>query len=191
MAKKKKYRVTTPMPPLPELLGGTELSLFDQTNNDINLFNLVDDEIIRLGGSELLYYKFRMGDEDYDQTYLEARSKVLDSKPMLVYGHYNPTILEETLSEFGLEIENEQIFIFNKSYIEQKLHEEPKAGDVIKPRFQNQKYEIYEVQEDSFEIYGVYHMACSAKLLRDTEAVLDEDLDERTDDLGGYLNLEN
>jgi hypothetical protein len=47
------------MPPLPELLGGTELSLFDQTNNDINLFNLVDDEIIRLGGSELYYYKFR------------------------------------------------------------------------------------------------------------------------------------
>ena len=179
------------MPPLPELLGGTELSLFDQTNNDINLFNLVDDEIIRLGGSELLYYKFRMGDDDYDETYLEARSKVLDSKPMLVYGHYNPTVLEETLSEFGLEIQNEQIFIFNKSYIEQKLHEEPKAGDVIKPRFQNQKYEIYEVQEDSYEIYGVYHMACSAKLLRDTEAVLDEDLDERTNDLGGYLNLEN
>ena len=191
MANKKKYRVTTPMPPLPELLGGTELSLFDQTNNDINLFNLVDDEIIRLGGSELLYYKFRMGDDDYDQTYLEARSKVLDSKPMLVYGHYNPTVLEETLSEFGLEIQNEQIFIFNKSYIEQKLHEEPKAGDVIKPRFQNQKYEIYEVQEDSYELYGVYHMACSAKLLRDTEAILDEDLDERTDDLGGYLNLEN
>lgn len=191
MANKKKYRVTTPMPPLPELLGGTELSLFDQTNNDINLFNLVDDEIIRLGGSELLYYKFRMGDDDYDQTYLEARSKVLDSKPMLVYGHYNPTVLEETLSEFGLEIQNEQIFIFNKSYIEQKLHEEPKAGDVIKPRFQNQKYEIYEVQEDSYELYGVYHMACSAKLLRDTEATLDEGLDERTDNLGGYLNLGN
>ena len=55
----KNYKVTTPMPPLPELLGGTELSLFDQTNNDINLFNLIDDEIIRLGGSELLYYKFR------------------------------------------------------------------------------------------------------------------------------------
>jgi hypothetical protein len=191
MANKKNYRVTTPMPPLPELLGGTELSLFDQTNNDINLFNLVDDEIIRLGGSELLYYKFRMGDDDYDETYLEARSKVLDSKPILVHGHYNPTVLEETLSEFGLEIQNEQIFIFNKSYIEQKLHEEPKAGDVIKPRFQNQKYEIYEVQEDSFEIYGVFHMACSAKLLRDTEAILDEDLDERTNDLGGYLNLEN
>ena len=132
-----------------------------------------------------------MGDDDYDETYLEARSKVLDSKPMLVYGHYNPTVLEETLSEFGLEIKNEQIFIFNKSYIKQKLHEEPKAGDVIKPRFQNQKYEIYEVQEDSYELYGVYHMACSAKLLRDTEATLDEDLGERTNDLGGYLNLEN
>ena len=190
MAKKKKYRVTTPMPPLPELLGGTELSLFDQTNNDINLFNLVDDEVIRLGGSELLYYKFRMGDEDYDQTYLEARSKVLDSKPMLVYGHYNPTILEETLSEFGLEIENEQIFIFNKSYIEQKITRSPEAGDIIEPAFQNQKYEIYQVQEDSFELYGVYHMACSAKLLRDNEETHNENLPDRSDNLGGYISLD-
>ena len=91
----KKYKVTTPMPPLPELLGGTELSLFDQTSNDINLFNLVDDEIIRLGGSELYYYKFMMG-EDYDSTYMETRNKVYDVEPLIVYGHYNPTVLEES-----------------------------------------------------------------------------------------------
>jgi len=185
----KKFKVTTPMPPLPELLGGTELSLFDQTNNDINLFNLVDDEIIRLGGSELYYYKYRMG-EDFDATYMEARNKVIDTEPILVHGHYNPTVLEETLSEFGLELKNDQIFIFNKSYIEQKLHEIPKAGDVIRPKFQNQKYEIYEVQEDSFELYGVYHMACSAKLLRDTESIHNDYLPERSNELGGYINID-
>jgi len=184
-----KYRVTTPMPPLPDLLGGTELSLFDQTNNDINLFNLVDDEIIRLGGSELYYYKFRMN-EDFDPTYMETRNKVMDVEPILVYGHYNPTVLEETLSEFGLELKNEQIFIFNKSSIEQRLHERPKAGDIIQPRFQNQKYEVYEVQEDSFEIYGVFHMACSARLLRDTESIHNDDLPERSPDLGGYINID-
>lgn len=185
----KKYKVTTPMPQLPELLGGTELSLFDQSNNDINLFNMVDDEIIRLGGSELLYFKFRIS-EDFDATYMEARSKVIDTEPILVYGHYNPTVLEETLSEFGLELKNEQIFIFNKSYITGKLHGIPKAGDIIHPRFQDQKYEVYEVQEDSFELYGVFHMACSARLLRDTEAMVKNETPERSDDLGGYINID-
>ena len=186
----KKYKVTTPMPPLPDLLGGTELSLFDQTNNDINLFNLVDDEIIRLGGSELYYYKFRLN-EDFDDTYMETRSKTIDSQPLLIYGHYNPTVLEESLTEFGIELQNDQIFIFNKSYIEGKLRESPKAGDIIEPRFQNQKYEIFEVQEDSFELYGVYHMACSAKLLRDSESIHNEDLPDRSNDLGGYLNVDD
>ena len=101
MAYNKNFKVTTPMPPLPELLGGTELSLFDQTNNDINLFNLVDDEIIRLGGSELLYHKFRRS-EDFDEVYRESRGKVIDTAPIVVHGHYNPTVLEESLTEFGI-----------------------------------------------------------------------------------------
>ena len=189
MAINKKFKVSTPMPPLPELLGGTALSLFDQTINDINLFNLVDDEIIRLGGSELNYYKFRLG-EDYDSVYLETRSKVMDIEPIKVYGHYNPTLLEESLSEFGIELQNDQIFIFNKSYIEQKINRSPEAGDIIEPAFQNQKYEVYQVQEDSFELYGVYHMACSAKLLRDNEETHNENLPDRSDNLGGYINLD-
>jgi len=188
--KKKNYKVTTPMPPLPDLLGGTELSLFDQTNNDINLFNLVDDEIIRLGGSELLYFKYRR-DEGYDDVYKEARSKVIDSEPLVVHGHYNPTVLEESLSEFGLELVNDQLFIFNKSYIEQKLRRSPIPGDVLKPKFQNQRYEIFEVQEDSFELYGVYHFACSARLLKDTESTMNENLSDRSNDLGGYIDVES
>jgi len=188
MAKGKNFKVTTPMPPLPELLGGTKLSLFDQTNNDINLFNLVDDEIIRLGGSELLYYKFRRS-EDYDEVYRESRSKVVDTEPILVHGHYNPTVLEESLTEFGIELTNDQLFIFNKSYIEQALTRSPIPGDILEPKFQSQKYEIFEVQEDSFEIYGVFHLACSARLLRDSKEVVDEILPERSNDLGGYLDV--
>ena len=59
MARKKDlFKVSTKMPPLPEIKGKSELSFFDQENNDINLFNLIDDELIRIAGSELLYYKF-------------------------------------------------------------------------------------------------------------------------------------
>jgi len=190
MSKRKNFKVTTPMPPLPELLGGTELSLFDQTNNDINLFNLIDDEIIRLGGSELLYFKFRRS-EDYDKVYRETRGKVVDTEPVVVHGHYNPTVLEESLTEFGIELTNDQLFIFNKSYIEQALHRSPIPGDIVEPKFQSQKYEIFEVQEDSFEIYGVFHLACSARLLRDSKEVVDEVLPDRSDNLGGYIDVES
>lgn len=186
---RKKYKVSTDVPDLPEILGGTPLSLFDQNNPDINLFNMVDDEIIRLSGSELLYYKFHYS-HDEDEVYKEARSKVHSKEPVTVYGHYDPTVLEQSLSEFGIEITNDQEFLFNKTYITQALSREPMEGDIIKPKFQNQKYEIHEVQEDSFEIYGVYHLRCAAKLLRDSEDVHHDQITDRPDDLGGYIKLD-
>ena len=103
------------MPPIPQITGKTQLSFFDQDNADINLFNLVDDELIRIAGSELLYYKFLR-----DAT----------------------------------------------------------------------KYEIFEVQEDSFQLYGVYHIVCAAKLLRDEEIVVDEILTNKTENVGGLLDLD-
>ena len=188
--KKELFKVSTNMPPLPELEGRSELSFFDQENADINLFNLVDDELIRISGSELLYYKFLRGDESYDEVYLESRSKPIATDPIDVYGHYEPKPLEQNLTEFGLELTNDQIFIFNKSYITAKLHRDPIEGDVIKPKFQNQKYEIFEVQEDSFQLYGVYHIVCAAKLLRDSRDVVDEPYTKETPDVGGYLYLD-
>ena len=187
--KKDLFEVSTEMPPLPELEGKSALSFFDQENADINLFNLVDDELIRISGSELLYYKFMLS-EDYDEVYLESRSKVIATEPIEVYGHYEPKPVEQNLSEFVLELTNDQLFMFNKSSITAKLHRMPMAGDVIKPKFQNQKYEIFEVQEDSFQLYGVYHLVCVAKLLRDEESVVDEPFTKKSNDTGGYLDLD-
>jgi hypothetical protein len=49
--------------------------------------------------------------------------------------------------------------------------------------FQNQKYEIIEVQEDSFESYGVYHLIATAKLLRGSEETVDTNLENTTEEL--------
>lgn len=189
--KKELFKVSTKMPPLPELEGKSKLSFFDQENNDINLFNLVDDELIRIAGSELLYYKFIQSGEDYDEVYLESRTKPIARAPIDVYGHYEPKPLEQNLSEFGLELTNDQIFIFNKSYITGKINRDPAEGDIIKPKFQNQKYEVFEVQEDGFQIYGVYHMICIAKLLRDEVEVVNEPYTKKTDDVGGYIDIDH
>jgi len=184
---KSNYKVTTPMPLIPDIdQEDSELSLFDPTNPDINLFNLVDDEIIRLGGSKLYFYKFFRSEDEYDDVYLEIKNKAIHSEPMLVHGHYDPKVLEENLTEFGIELTNDQIFIFNKSYIKQKLGREVIPGDIIKPAFQNQKYEIFEVQEDAFEAYGVYHLNCSAKLLRDSAEIQETPLVNTSDFGGGY-----
>jgi len=68
--------------------------------------------------------------------------------------------------------------------MEQRIQGNLKSGDVLQPRFQNQRYEIFEVQEDSFEIYGVYHLVCAAKLLRDSSDVQDVPLTQVSDPLG-------
>ena len=138
--------------------------------NDQNLFNLIDEEQVKLAGSPLLIYKYYPS-KDFDNVYGEERGKTISVTPIRVYGHYDPKPIEENLTQFGIELTNDQQFTFNKTYIERRLGRALISGDVIKPEFQNLKYEVYEVQEDSFEAYGVYHLLCSAKLLRDTEDI--------------------
>jgi len=185
MSKKKNYEVTTKLPKLPPI-PESELNLFDPLSEDLNLLNLVDEELIRLSGSKLYYYKYYRG-EDFDSVYMEAKNKLIAKDPIVVYGHYDPSPLEENLGQFGIEISNDQIFVFNLTYIEQAINRRPHSGDIIKPAFQEQKYEIFEVQEDEFQAYGVYHLNCYARLLRDSADVQDSTLLDTTDDkLGGY-----
>lgn len=186
---KKPIRVTTKIPPL-DILDPEDniLGLYDPNNPDINFLNMIDDELIKLGGSKLNYYKYYSNGNQYDDVYMEERTKSVAKEPVILYGHYDPRPVEENLSEFGLEITNDQFFTFNKSYTDRKLGRSPVPGDIIKPFFQNQRYEIFEVQEDSFNAYGVYHYRCTAKLLRDTEEVVDLGIENSEEELGGYLD---
>ena len=177
----KRFKVGIEMPPLPTLEGETELSLFDPQNPDLGLFNLIDEEQIRLSGSKILYYKYFQSDSTIDPIYMEERKKVLHSEPITVFGHYNPTPIEENLTQFGIELTSDQLFVFNKSSIERILQRTPIPYDVVQPKFQNIKYEIIEVQEESFEIYGVYHLVCSARILRDSTDVIKESLTKRSE----------
>lgn len=179
----KPFKVTTKIPPIQEIDNSSgELNLYDPENPDIGLFNLIDDEIIKLSGSKFHYYKY-FRSESYDPVYMEDRAKPLSIQPITVVGHYNPVAIEEKLGQFGIELSNDQIFIFNKSYIERILNRSPIPGDIIKPYFQEQKYEIFEVQEDSFEVYGVYHLNCHAKLLRDYEDVHNRPITDVREDI--------
>ncbi len=185
---KKSLKVTTEVPPLENLDPEDNLlGMYDPTNPDINLFNLVDDEIIKLGGSKILYYKYMRGNQ-YDEVYMEDRTKVLSKEPIVLYAHYDPKIVEEALSQFGLEVVNDQIFTFNKSYAERKIGRPPHPGDVIKPFFQNMRFSVFEVNEDSFQVYGVYHYRCMAKLLKDHEELADPNRDVDLDNIGQFLD---
>lgn len=184
--KKENFKITTKLPELPDIDSeGSELSLFDQNNPDLNLFNLVDDELIKLSGSKMYFYKYNQS-VDFDPVYMESKNKPVSRIPILVHGHYEPEALSENLTNFGVELSSDQVFTFNKSYIERKLGRSVIPGDIIKPLFQNQKYQVFQVVEDSFEAYGVYHLVCSAKILRDAEGTVNTPLTKVDDPLGGY-----
>jgi len=149
------------------------LNLFDLNNPDINLFNAVDDELIKVSGSKILVYKY-VHDDNFDELFDERRTKTIDPYPKVVWGHYDPRALEENLTEFGIEITNDQQFTFNKAYLEQELQRPLQAGDIIKPAFQNLFYEVFQVVEDNFAAYGVFHLLASAKVLRESPEVFPE-----------------
>jgi len=146
------------------------LNMFDPTNPDINLFNSIDAEMIRLAGSEITYFKYHH-DASYDAVLGEDRGKIIQENGVILYSHYDPTPVEQNMSEFGIEVSNDQVFIFNKDYVDYKLGRSPSPGDQILAGFQNIRYEIHEVQEDSFRIYGVYHYNCYGKIMRDYDDV--------------------
>lgn len=181
---KKNFKVTTSVPEIPEDMTESELGLFDPLNPDIGLFNMVDEEQIRLSGSKINYFKFVVSKE-YDDVYMEQRNKPILTTPVLVYGHYDPRPIEQQLGQFGIELTSDQIFTFNKSYITKKLGRAPQSGDVLQPAFQKVRYEVIEVQEDSFEVYGVYHYVCTAKVQRDSGDVQTTDLNNTSEPLGG------
>lgn len=185
---KNNFKVSTIVPDPTLNDEDSELSLFDQQNPDIGFFNLIDDETIRLSGSKLEYYKFIQTNE-YDNVYMEQKNKPILSSPIIVYAHYDPKALEENMTQFGIEITSDQVFTFNKSYIIRKLGRAPIAGDVVSTKFQMVKYQIFEVQEDGFEAYGVYHYSCSAKVLRDTIETVNLNLTKVSDTVGGVTPL--
>lgn len=177
-----RYKVNTPPTNFPEGRD-TRLSLFNK-KNDKNLFNFIDAENIKLSGSRIRVYQY-VQSNDIDEVYMEARQKTISSEPVIVWGHFDPRPIEENLSQFGVEIQYDQVFNFNKSYVEKLLGRPIVIGDVLEPEFQNIKFEVYEVQEDSFEAYGVYHLLVHAKVLRDTEGIHNENFLDKTDPIGG------
>lgn len=151
----------------------SQLNLFDPNNPDKGLFDLMDDELIRLSGSKILFYKYNPSKE-HDEVYEEEQVKSISRTPIVVFGHYDPKMIEENLGKFGLVQESDQIFTFNKEYVKRKLGRFPIAGDIVEPQFQKIKFKIFEVQEDGFEAYGIYHLVCSAKILRGSENIIDD-----------------
>lgn len=178
-----RYRVTTPPTNFPEERD-TRLSLFKK-KNDKNLFNLIDAENIKLSGSRVKVFKY-VPSNDIDEVYQESRQKTIAHEPVTLWAHYDPRPVEENLTQFGVEMQLDQVFVFNKSYAESMLGDPIQIGDIIQPEFQDIKFEVFEVQEDSFEAYGVYHLLAHAKLLRDTQDIHNEDFFDKTDELGGY-----
>lgn len=164
------------------------LNFFDDSNPDKDFFNLIDDETIRISGSKVAVYKY-MPSEEYDEVYMESRLKTISKEPVILFAHYEPKAIEQALTQFGIEVDNDQVFTFNKLYAERKLGRPLIVGDIIAPQFQNIKYKVYQVSEDSYEVYGVYHLMCYCNLLRDREEVHNDNINQRPDNIGRELDL--
>ena len=128
--------ITNPMDEFDETK--SMLNQFDPDNQDLKFMNSLDQEHIHLAGSPMFIYKSYQS-KNFDPVYMESKDKPIALEPIKVWGHYEPRAIERELTEFGLTIENDQIFTFNLDYITRKLGRQLRSGDIIHPEFQNIK----------------------------------------------------
>ena len=134
---------------------------------------MVDEEQVKLGGSKLHIFLYNRS-KNFDPVYMEEQNKAISPTAITVWGSYNPRPIEQKLESFGITQDNDQVFTFNRTYVTLKLGRPLISGDIIKPDFEKNRYEVFEVQEESFENYGVFHLLCHARLLRDSPEIIEK-----------------
>lgn len=106
-------------------------SVYDPTNPDRQLFDIVEQEVIQLSSPPLKYYKLNHIQNNIDELYGEVRRKDAFNEAVTIYGRYESPGKEQELTSFGLvEVEELEIW-FNYNHLLLQIGNSIQIGDVV------------------------------------------------------------
>ena len=89
------------------------LQQFDPSSIEHDLFNLLDEEIIKIGGSPIFYYEVFIQKQTIDPLYHEDRGKLWSNIPVELWAYYDPVEQQNYQTAFGLDSPDELVFELN------------------------------------------------------------------------------
>jgi hypothetical protein len=127
---------------------------FDPTNPQLKLFNLWDEDAIRMGGSPIYYYEIFIPTGEIDTTYIEARGKIFSNNPIELWAAYEPVPAQNMMSAFGFDSANEVIFECNAQAVIKAIGHMPKIGARIYTPHLGENWKVIQRNLGEFKMWG-------------------------------------
>lgn len=131
---------------------------YDPSNPEHDLFNLWDEEIIRIGGSPIMYYEVFINTGDIDTVYNEARNKIFSNNPVQLYGLYEPIRSQNQMMAFGFDSPDQMMFELNYNAVLCTLGHMPKIGSRLYTPHLRENWEIVQLNRGEFKLWGALRL---------------------------------
>lgn len=137
----------------------SSLQQFDPENQDHNLFNIWDQESIKIGGSPIFYHEVFIQTQSVDRVYHEDRSKLFCPNPIQLWAYYEPVVQSSPSTLFGIDTPNDEvIFELNNRAVLQTVGHVPKRGSRIYTPHRGEEWIIVDIRLDQFKLWGTLRM---------------------------------
>jgi hypothetical protein len=130
------------------------LQQFDPENNVHNLFNLWDQEAIKIGGSPIMYYECLINFTTIDKLYGEARDKLFSSSPIQLWGFYEPVPSQNYQNTFGIDSPEEMVFEFNYRAVLTAIGHPPKRGSRLFTPHKRENWIVIQPNMGEWKMWG-------------------------------------
>lgn len=130
------------------------LQQFDPENPVHNLFNMWDEEAIKIGGSPIFYYECLIQTQTIDPLYREDRGKLWCPEPIQLWAVYEPVEQQNFQSMYGIDSQDEMKFELNYRAVLRELGHPPKVGSRIQTPHKNENWIIVQRKVGEFKMWG-------------------------------------
>lgn len=151
---------------IPYRLAGTRQQ-FNDLNPDLALFDIWDQEAIKVGGSPIYYYEVFIPEQTIDPLYLENRAKIWSTSPIELWCLYEPTAATNTQTAFGIDSPDEMKFEFNYRALLDAIGHKPMIGSRLRTPFLKEDWEIVQMNLGEFKMYKALRADILCKRFQD------------------------
>jgi hypothetical protein len=155
---------------------------FDPENPEHSLFNMWDEEIIKIGGSPIFYYEVFIQSGSVDPVYHEDRGKIFSNNPIPLYCLYEPIPSKNQMSAFGIDSPDEMIFEFNYAAVLAAIGHEPKIGSRLYTPHLREDWVIIQRNRGEFKMWGGLRLQILAQKFQESVTTGEGRVTQKTPD---------
>ena len=126
---------------------------FNDKRPDLALFDIWDQEAIKIGGTPLYYFEVFLPEQTMDGVYLENRGKIWSNIPIELWAVYDPTASLNLQMAMGIDSPDEMKFELNYHAMLDAIGHKPKIGSMIKSPFLKEVWELVQMNLGEFKMY--------------------------------------